>query len=75
MEEFLPGAGFWLFMALLVIWSSVWKALALWKAAKNNSVGWFVVLFIINTAGILEILYIYVFGKKKMESPTPPQQI
>lgn len=58
---------------ILVIWSSVWKAIALWKAAKNDSKSWFVILFLVNTVGILEILYIYVFGKnaqQKIEKTT-----
>jgi len=41
-----------------------WKGIALWKAARNKSLAWFVVLFIVNTAGILEILYIFVFSKR-----------
>ncbi len=49
----------------LAIWSSVWKALALWKAAKKKSVPWFVILFVVNTIGILEILYLFVFSKMK----------
>jgi methionyl-tRNA synthetase len=50
---------------ILVIWSSIWKAIALWKSAKNDSKSWFVILFLVNTVGILEILYIYVFGRIK----------
>ena len=50
---------------ILIIWSTIWKGLALWKAAKNDSLKWFVVLLVVNTAGILEILYIYIFSKKK----------
>ena len=61
----------WLIL-LLVVWSAVWKAIALWRAAQNNSKPWYVVLFIVNTVGILDILYIYVFGKKK-NAPQPPQ--
>jgi len=49
-----------------LIWSVVWKGIALWKAAKNEDLGWFVVLLVVNTVGILEILYIYVFSKKKL---------
>ncbi len=45
------------------IWSLVWKGLALWKAARVGSVHWFVALLLVNTLGILEILYIYVFSK------------
>jgi len=49
----------------IMIWSLVWKYIALWKAGRNNSLVWFIVFALINTAGILEILYIFVFSKKK----------
>ena len=49
----------------IIIWSLVWKGLALWRAGRNGDKKWFVALLIINTLGILEILYLYVFGKKK----------
>ncbi|PIR44025.1 hypothetical protein COV23_02005 [Candidatus Wolfebacteria bacterium CG10_big_fil_rev_8_21_14_0_10_31_9] len=50
--------------AVLMVWSIIWKGLALWKAAKNGSIKWFIVLLVVNTMGILEILYIYVFSKR-----------
>lgn len=53
------------FLIPLMLWSLVWKGWALWKAAKNGSKVWFVVLLVVNTLGILEILYIFVFGKAK----------
>ncbi|MEK7072894.1 MAG: DUF5652 family protein [Patescibacteria group bacterium] len=49
----------------VLIWSLVWKGLALWKAAHEESKPWFIALLVINTAGILEILYIFVFAKRK----------
>jgi hypothetical protein len=49
----------------LLIWSIVWKGLALWQAARRGDKIWFVVLLVINTVGILEILYLYVFSKKR----------
>jgi methionyl-tRNA synthetase len=53
-------------VAILVgIWDAVWKAIGLWKSGRNNQLAWFVVLFIFNTAGILPILYILFFQKKK----------
>jgi len=51
---------------LLLIWSLIWKGLALWKAARQSDKWWFIVMLVVNTAGILEILYIYVFSKKKL---------
>jgi len=46
-------------LMLILIWSAVWKAIALWKSARNNHLGWFIVFCILNTAGILEIIYIF----------------
>ena len=53
----------------LVVWSITWKALALWKAARNRQLVWFILLFIINTAGVLAIIYIYYFQKEKKYYP------
>lgn len=52
-------------MILLVLWEIPWKGVALWKAAKNNDIAWFIILMIVNTVGILEILYIYIWSNKK----------
>lgn len=54
-------------LIVILLWSIYWKGLALWKAAHNNSKPWFVALLLINTIGILEILYIYIFSKKKTQ--------
>jgi hypothetical protein len=58
-------------VALMLLWVLPWKGVALWKAAKNDHKAWFVALLIINTLAVLEILYIFIFGKrKKIEKPT-----
>jgi methionyl-tRNA synthetase len=51
-------------LAVLVIWSIIWKGIALWKAARNSHTAWYVILLLVNTAGILEIIYIVGFSKK-----------
>ena len=51
-------------IALLVIWSLAWKGFALWTAAGLRHKYWFVVIFIINTFGILEIIYYFLVAKK-----------
>jgi hypothetical protein len=56
------GFGPWIWP--IIIWSLVWKGLALWKAARRGEKVWFVALLVVNTVGILEILYLYVFSKK-----------
>jgi hypothetical protein len=55
-----------LVLLILVVWSLVWKALALWNAARDGSKGWFIALLVINSLGILEILYLYVFREKHL---------
>lgn len=49
----------------LVVWSIVWKGIALWKSARKSDEKWFIAMLVINTFGILEILYIYHFYKRK----------
>lgn len=49
----------------LLVWSFVWKGLALWKAARKDARWWFVALMVVNTLGLLEILYIYVFSEPR----------
>ncbi len=56
---------FWSTVSLLLVWSLFWKGLALWKAARNDSRYWFITLLIVNTGGILELLYLFVFAKNK----------
>ena len=48
----------------LFAWVVVWKGFALWKAARNDQRWWFGILLVVNTLGILEILYIYVFADR-----------
>jgi hypothetical protein len=55
-------------LSVIVIWSLIWKGLALWKASKKNQLTWFVILLVVNTIGILEILYIYVFSEMNFET-------
>lgn len=50
------------------VWGLIWKAFALYRAGSNRSPGWFVALLLLNTVGILEMLYLFVFGKKKRPS-------
>lgn len=56
----------------LFVWVLVWKAVALWKAAREGQRWWFAGLLVVNTLGILEILYIYVFSPKPLK-PTAPK--
>ena len=58
-------AGVTFLFVVLTVWSLIWKGIALWKAAQDGSKPWFIALLIVNTVGILEIIYIFFFSKKK----------
>lgn len=49
--------------AVFTLWSLFWKGVALWKAARSGENYWFIGLLLINTFGLLEILYIFFFTK------------
>ena len=61
--EFLRSMFIWL--PSFIVWSLFWIGYALWRAARNSQRGWFVSLLIINTLGILEILYLSLFQKRQ----------
>lgn len=65
--------GFWSSVTLLFIWSLIWKGLALWKSARNDERYWFVFLLLpINTLGVLEMIYLFVFAKNKLVLVSEP---
>ncbi len=65
MLAFLP------FIALIVLWIVAIKGYALWHAARNNQMWWFVALLVINTAGILEVIYLIWFRPTASTPSTP----
>lgn len=52
---------FWI--AFAILWTLVWKGLALWRAAGLRQKWWFVAMLIVNTLGILEIIYIFLVAR------------
>ena len=55
-------------LVAVLIWSAVWKGLSLWRAAKDDSPGWFVALFALNTAGLLDMIYLFAVSRRKREN-------
>jgi len=43
---------------LLALWDGVWKAIGMWKSARNKQLAWFICIAIFNTVGILPIIYL-----------------
>ena len=62
-------------IAVVLIWSLVIKGIALWRSARNGHRYWFIVLFVVNGLGILELVYLIWFSKKKGDllSVTPSE--
>lgn len=48
---------------LILAWSLFWKGWALWVSARRNEKAWFIILLIINTLGLLEIFYLFIYSR------------
>ncbi len=59
------GAGLAVVIGALSLWTIFWKGLALWHAARRGQPWWFVILLLVNTVGILEIIYLFGVAKVK----------
>lgn len=64
--EWMPAIG--LGLALLLLWSFVWKGLALWHSAKRRQPWWFIAILLLNTGGILEIIYLFGIAKLRFST-------
>jgi methionyl-tRNA synthetase len=53
-------------LTIFLIWSLVWKGLALWYSARRGQTVWYVAMLILNTVGLLEIIYLIVYRRKKV---------
>jgi len=50
---------------VLAVWDTVWRFIAMWKAARANHLAWFICIAIFNTIGILPIIYILTHREKQ----------
>ncbi len=56
-----------LILLLFVVWEAVWTIIAMWRAAKNNHLVWFIIFLVVNLFAIPEIIYIILTRKKNSE--------
>ncbi|MEK7612914.1 MAG: DUF5652 family protein [Patescibacteria group bacterium] len=74
------GAGFpgneWMFLVFVLaapfiiialLWSLVWKGLGLWHSARRGQYWWFAILLVVNTLGILDIIYLFFVANLKFK--------
>ncbi len=63
-EQYLQPPFVYVWLGPLTIWSFLWKAMALWKAGRNNQLAWFITHLFVHTLGLLDLVYILFFQKK-----------
>lgn len=78
LETFLNAHSVAIFV-IATLWTLPWKGVALWKAARLSHKWWFIVILIINTIGILEIIYIFFVTRRytvveEVEENNPPSR-
>ena len=68
-QAFLP------FIIIAAVWTIVLKGFALWHAARGSQKWWFIALLVVNTLGILEIIYLIWFRPTTALSTPSPRSI
>jgi len=51
------------FIIAAAIWEATWKLIAMWRAARNGHLAWFICIAIFNTIAILPIIYLVIHKK------------
>lgn len=51
-------------LVIVGIWDVIWKGLALWQAAQHKQRNWFIAIIIVNSVGILPMVYLKFFQTK-----------
>ena len=67
------GFGITVVCVAVALWEIAWKAFALWKAARRDQLTWYILLLILNTVGILPIIYIFAVAPRHPELGSPTQ--
>lgn len=67
------GAGFAILALAFSIWEIIWKGFGLWRAARNGHKIWFIAILVLNTIGILPIIYYFFFSERKTQPAAQPK--
>lgn len=52
------STGWTIVLVIGVVWDLLWKGMAMWRAARLDQTAWFTALLIVNSVGILPIVYL-----------------
>ena len=47
----------------ILVWELFWKGLGLWVSARTGQRNWFISILVLNTLGLLPIIYLVFFQK------------
>jgi len=61
----MSGIVYWI--VPIILFDLVFRAIAMWHAARNSQRYWFIVLAVINSVGLLPIIYLLFFKNKRQE--------
>jgi len=56
--------GWWTMLVLLVLADVILRGMGMWRAARKGQQGWFVAMLVMNSVGILPVVYMLFFEKK-----------
>lgn len=48
-------------MFMVLLWAVAWKGIGLWYSARYKQKGWFIAILVLNTLGLLPIIYLIWF--------------
>jgi hypothetical protein len=73
-SPFAPALGAALLPLIIIaaLWTMVIKGYALWHAARNGQTAWFIAILVINTLGILELVYLLWFRTRASDTVQKP---
>jgi hypothetical protein len=57
--------GFTGLIVIVGLWDLFWKGKGLWRSAQRGEKWWFIAILVVNSIGILPIIYLVFFSKKK----------
>jgi hypothetical protein len=64
-----PNPAYAIVTSIAIIWTFFWKGVAMWRSAQLKQKYWFIVFLAIvwiNLLGIVEIIYLFRFAKKRL---------
>ena len=61
MNNIFDYPGLIILILIIALWDLTWKLIAMWKSSRRDQLIWFIFLGIINSAGILPIIYLLIY--------------